>query len=121
MPQASACPCFKYNPSASENRYSQAQLETINLNNGKITIEKIKLAELYDFARKTIGNPTFKKAAPIPLIRALAQSKNPYGHPDDVVLLVAYCEDQCVGYQGLLPGLLKTGAQTSKVFWGMAW
>lgn len=69
----------------------------------------------------TIANPTFKKAAPIPLIRALAQSKNPYGRPDDVVLLVAYCGDQCVGYQGLLPGLLKTDVQTSKVYWGMAW
>ncbi len=91
------------------------------MDNGTIRIEKIKLAELYDFASKTIGNPAFKKAAPIPLIRALSQSKNPYGHPDDVVLLVAYSGEQCVGYQGLLPGLLKTDAQTSKVYWGMAW
>ena len=91
------------------------------MNNGDIRIEKIKLADLYDFACKTIANPTFKKAAPIPLIRALAQSKNPYGRPHDVVLLVAYCGDQCVGYQGLLPGLLKTEVQTSRVYWGMAW
>ena len=91
------------------------------MDNGNIRIEKIKLADLYDFACKTIGNPTFKQAAPIPLIRALAQSKNPYGRPDDVVLLVAYCGDRCVGYQGLLPGLLKTDVQTSKVYWGMAW
>ena len=97
------------------------QLEPTTLNNGDIRIEKIKLADLYDFACKTIANPTFKKAAPIPLIRALAQSKNPYGRPDDVVLLVAYCGDQCVGYQGLLPGLLKTEVQTSRVYWGMAW
>jgi GNAT superfamily N-acetyltransferase len=97
------------------------QREAITLNNGDIRIEKIKLADLYDFACKTIGNPTFKKAAPIPLSRALAQSKNPYGRPDDVVLLVAYCGDQCVGYQGLLPGLLKTEGQTSRVYWGMAW
>jgi GNAT superfamily N-acetyltransferase len=97
------------------------RLEATTLNNGNIRIEKIKLADLYDFASKTIGNPTFKKAAPIPLIRALAQSKNPYGRPDDVVLLVAYYGDQCVGYQGLLPGLLKTDVQTSKVYWGMAW
>ena len=87
----------------------------------QIKIEKITLSDLYDFACKTIGNPSFKKAAPIPLIRALSQSKNPYGRPDDVVLLVAYCGDQCVGYHGLLPGLLKTDAQTSKVYWGMAW
>ena len=91
------------------------------MNDGNIRIEKIKLADLYDFACKTIGNPAFKQAAPIPVIRALAQSKNPYGRPDDVVLLVAYCGDQCVGYQGLLPGLLKTDEQTSKVYWGMAW
>ena len=91
------------------------------MNNGKITIEKIKLADLYDFACKTIGNPTYKKSAPIPLIRALAQQKNPYGRPDDVVLLAAYWGEQCVGYQGLLPGLLKAVEQTSKVYWGMAW
>jgi GNAT superfamily N-acetyltransferase len=91
------------------------------LKEDQIKIEKITLSDLYDFACKTIGNPSFKKAAPIPLIRALSQSKNPYGRPDDVVLLVAYCGDQCVGYHGLLPGLLKTDAQTSKVYWGMAW
>jgi GNAT superfamily N-acetyltransferase len=91
------------------------------LDNGNIRIEKIKLSDLYDFACKTIRNPAFKEAAPLPLIRALSQSKNPYGHPDDVVLLVAYSGDQCVGYQGLLPGLLKTDDQTSKVYWGMAW
>jgi len=95
--------------------------EATTLNNGNIRIEKIKLADLYDFACRTIGNPTFKKAAPIPSIRALSQSKNPYGRPDDIVLLVAYCGDQCVGYQGLLPGLLKTEVQTSRVYWGMAW
>ena len=102
-------------------RSNQAQLESRTLNTGNIRIEKIKLADLNDFARQTIGNPIFKKAAPIPLIRASAQSKNPYGHPDDVVLLVAYCGNQCVGYQGLLPGLLKTATQTAKVYWGMAW
>lgn len=102
-------------------RRSQAPLEAIILNNGNIRIEKIKLADLYDFARKTIGNPAFKETAPISLVRALAQSKNPYGHPDDIVLLVAYCGDQCVGYKGLLPGLLKTDEQTYKVYWAMAW
>ncbi|MGD2187782.1 MAG: GNAT family N-acetyltransferase [Desulfobacterales bacterium] len=87
----------------------------------KIRIEKIKLADLYDFACRTIGNPSFRKAAPIPLIRALSQSRNPYGRPDDLALLVAYCADQCVGYKGLLPGLMKTDSQTSRVYWGMAW
>ncbi len=108
-------------PTTGEKRSHRAQPEATALDNGNIRIEKIKLADLYDFASKTIGNPAFKKAAPIPLIRALSQSKNPYGHPDDVVLLVAYSGEQCVGYQGLLPGLLKTDAQTSKVYWGMAW
>ncbi len=91
------------------------------MNDGKIRIEKIKLADLYDFACEIPANSSFREVAPISLIRALSQSKNPYGRPDDVVLLVAYYGDQCVGYHGLLPGLLKTDAQTSKVYWGMAW
>jgi hypothetical protein len=47
----------------------------------------------------------------------LAQSKNPYADPDDVGLLVAYDGNQCIGYQGILPGRVRAQSASGKVLW----
>ncbi|MCK4985181.1 MAG: GNAT family N-acetyltransferase, partial [Desulfobacterales bacterium] len=49
-----------------------------------------------------------------------SQSNNPYGHPDDVALLVALHGDKCVGYQGLLPGLFCHNGELKRVHWSTA-
>lgn|SRR5262245_36731414 len=41
----------------------------------------------------------------------------PHGDPDDVVLLVARMDGRCVGHLGLLPGLVRLGAEPEKVDW----
>ena len=86
----------------------------------QIKIEKIKLKEIYNFARSALSQPPYQAAAPISLRRALSQSHNPYGRPDDVALLVALHGDKCVGYQGILPGLFCHKGELKRVHWSTA-
>jgi GNAT superfamily N-acetyltransferase len=90
------------------------------LKEDQIRIEKIKLKEIYKFARNALSQPPYQATAPISLRRALSQSNNPYGRPDDVVLLVALRGDKCVGYQGLLPGLFCHNGELQRVHWSTA-
>jgi len=83
----------------------------------QIKIEHIRLKALYQFARGILVHPGFEKVAPVTLFRALAQEKNPYAHPDDVVLLVAYEGNQCIGYHGILPGRLQKHGHFFNVHW----
>ena len=86
----------------------------------QIRIEKIKIKDIGDFADRALRQPPFQAVAPISLRRASSQAKNPYGRPDDIALLVAFNADQCVGYHGLLPGLLKQGDRLNRVHWATA-
>ena len=64
-----------------------------------------------------MGDPAFEDVAPISLLRAESQSKNPQGEPDDIALLLALHENRCVGYHGLLPGWLRYEDRFSKIYW----
>ena len=86
----------------------------------QIKIEKIQIKDICNFAESIRGRPPYQHVAPISMRRALSQAKNPYGRPDDLALLVAFSADQCVGYHGLLPGLLKQGDRTNRVHWATA-
>jgi len=90
------------------------------LKEDQIRIEKIKLKEIDNFARNALRQPPYQAAAPISLRRALSQSNNPYGRPEDTVLLVALQGDKCVGYQGLLPGLFCRNGELKRVHWSTA-
>jgi GNAT superfamily N-acetyltransferase len=83
----------------------------------KIKIKKIKLKQLTDFARSSMRDPAFRDVAPISRLRAASQAKNPYGEPDDIALLLALYHDRCIGYHGLLPGVLNFQDQHSKIYW----
>jgi len=87
------------------------------LNDDQIEIRKIKLKHLDAFARNAFSDPAFGEVAPISLLRAESPSRNPQGEPDDVALLVALHENRCVGFHGLLPGLLKNKDTVSKIYW----
>jgi GNAT superfamily N-acetyltransferase len=50
-------------------------------------------------------------------MRAEAQSKNPYGRREDVVLFVAFSANQCIGYHGLLPAVFNHGDHQDRVYW----
>ena len=92
----------------------------LKLKADQIKIKKIKLGELNAFAGDITANPAFEKVAPISLIRAVAQSKNPYGRPEDVVLLLAFSGNQCVGYHGLLPAIFNHEDNFDRVYWATA-
>jgi GNAT superfamily N-acetyltransferase len=83
----------------------------------KIRLEEIKLKDLDSFAR-----PFFERSGPDDILpispqRVLAHSHNPCARPDDIVLLMAFIGTECIGYHGLLPGLLKHDDKVSRVFW----
>jgi GNAT superfamily N-acetyltransferase len=83
----------------------------------QIKIKKIKLKDLDEFSKNALVDPAYQDLAPISLIRAGSQAKNPLAAPNDITLLVALCKDRCIGYHGLLPGILKIGEIYSKVYW----
>ena len=87
------------------------------MDNHQIKIRKIRLKNLDEFAQNALTNPAFQNIAPISLVRAHSQTKNPHAEPDDITLLVALCDNRCVGYHGLLPGFLKIDDNYSKVYW----
>jgi GNAT superfamily N-acetyltransferase len=86
----------------------------------QIKIEKIRRKDLYAFARNAPSLPQYQAAVPISMRRALSQSNNPYSHPNDMALLVALHDDKCVGYQGILPGLLWHKGELKIVHWSTA-
>ena len=79
-------------------------------------IEFVKVCELAEIARNAKNNKKRFPFLPITEIRANAQSKNPVADKDDFGLIVAYSDDVCVGYLGLLPCLLRKGDIISKVY-----
>jgi GNAT superfamily N-acetyltransferase len=86
----------------------------------QIKIKKIKLKNIDRFAHQALSQATDQMAVPISRRRALSQLHNPYGRPDDVVLLVALHGDKCVGYQGLLPGLFSHHNKLKRIHWSTA-
>jgi len=86
----------------------------------RVIIEKIALADLPSYARSFIGSSASAGTAPITCIRARSQSANPYARPQDVALLAALCEEQVVGAHGVIPGLLARRGSLSRVHWSSA-
>ncbi len=87
----------------------------------KIRIERIKVKDLHEFACRTVSRTKENDVIPITKHRALAHTNNPYADENDIGLLVAYIGNQCIGYLGLMPGLLKEGDKFSKVHWFSTW
>jgi GNAT superfamily N-acetyltransferase len=83
----------------------------------KIRIEEIKLKDLKDFAIPLFNRSEAENILPISPQRVLAHTHNPCARPDDIVLLVAFIGNRCIGYHGLLPGLLKHDDNVSRVLW----
>jgi GNAT superfamily N-acetyltransferase len=82
-----------------------------------IRIKEIRLNELDNFARPFLERPGPDDILPISPQRVLAHTHNPCARPDDTVLLAAFEGNICIGYHGLLPGLLRHDNGRSRVFW----
>ncbi len=87
-----------------------------------IRYQRIKIAELVEFAERVITNTRPGQFVPITRQRAIAHAHNPYADPDDIGLLVAVDEeDEVVGYFGIMPVLLRVGEQLHKCHWFTTW
>ncbi len=91
------------------------------MNIERIRIQKIKSRDLYKFACQGLDEVKRDNIIPITKPLALALANNPCAGADDIGLLVAYAGDKCLGYLGLMPGLLKVGNSISKIYWFSSW
>jgi len=82
----------------------------------EVRIEKVNVKDLYKFACRILKRSKDKSIIPITKHRALAHTKNPYADENDIGLLVASLGKKCIGYMGIMPGLLKIGNRFSKVY-----
>lgn len=87
------------------------------MKNKPIKLKKIRLKELHAFSLKALLDATYNQVLPISPHRALSQTNNPYGHPDDIALLIAFVNNRCVGYLGLMPGLIAHNGHYLKIFY----
>ncbi len=83
-----------------------------------IDIKPVCLKDLYAFAKDFEKEKKPGQVIPITVNRARSQMKNPYAAPDDVVLFTAWHGKKCVGYIGLLPGILAGKNKRHRILWG---
>lgn len=85
-----------------------------------ITIEEYTIKRLLEEIEKEYF---FKgqKHLPITKHRAISQVNNPRADENDVVLLVAFYEQQICGYIGMLPDYLFVDGKKNKIAWLTAW
>ena len=88
---------------------------------GGIEIRTVRVRELEEFARESAGLRRPGEVVPTSTSRARAQARNPHADDDDVGLIVAYQDGRCIGYLGILPGLLRSGGRLGKVYWLSTW
>jgi hypothetical protein len=84
---------------------------------GKVRVEAIRVADLLTFIDEFSRTAQSQVTAPIDRFSAIAHTHNPAASDGDIGLLVAYAGDLCVGYQTLIPGVLRSPEGSSKVFW----
>jgi hypothetical protein len=80
---------------------------------------EIPLSGIQDFN----STEEFKKWSIIPITsrRAISQSLNPRGHPDDIILIIAFDDNnEIAGYIGALPDRLSL-VQGKRVAWNSGW
>ncbi|MFM7845109.1 MAG: hypothetical protein ACKPEY_12875 [Planctomycetota bacterium] len=83
-----------------------------------LRIERVAVKDLESLAHRDSQGSPDQGVVPINLRRARAHANNPHASPDDVSLIMAYLGDACVGYLGLMPGVLRRGETFHKVLFG---
>lgn len=98
-----------------------APIEVPSSSNNDIRIERIQSLELVAFAERYLDSVKEGQFIPITMQRAIAHANNPLVDENDVGLLVAFQGDECVGFFGIMPVLLKSKDKYSKVSWFTTW
>ena len=81
-------------------------------------VEKVRAKELPNYIRAFFNeSESSEGTAPMSIQRAESMARNPCAQDDDIGLFAAHVGSKCVGYQGLLPGRLRTAAGQTRVHW----
>jgi len=78
-------------------------------------IEEIPVGKLVECAERALVDKKTFPFLPISLDRAIAQANNPAASEDDIGLILAFYNEICIGYRGLLPCLVNVGRDTDIV------
>jgi len=81
-----------------------------------VQIDLVPVKRLVQFSAEIEGDPVKFAVAPIDPIRASAHSKNPVADDGDTGMVVAYSENKCIGYIGILPIRARIGGVYHKVY-----
>lgn len=87
----------------------------------EIVYEQITVARLADYAKAAASRFPHDGIVAISQHRAQAHGHNPDARPDDVALIVARRGGVCVGYVGLVPGVLRTPVGPARVHYISTW
>ncbi len=79
------------------------------------SIQTILIKDLTTFIDDFLKASPKQTCIPISRRRAYSQAKNPNANPNDIALFVAYVGSVCVGYLGVMPGVLRRENTLSKV------
>jgi len=82
-----------------------------------VSCERVPVGDVISFAEAFFRSRRPHPTAPITPERARSLSANPHAQPGDPALAVAWSDGLCVGFQQVFPGLLRTGGETTRVFW----
>jgi len=88
---------------------------------GRVRIETIKVKDLYKVACEKHATRKPGEIVVLPKRRALSYSLNPYASDEDIGMLLAYIDDICIGFLGIMPGMLRHGDRLRKVHWLSTW
>ncbi len=83
-----------------------------------LRIDAIPVRELESFAARVVDGEGVR---PITPRRARSHSANPNANPEEVGLLVAYEGDRCVGFLGIMAGVLRVGRAAHRMHWFSSW
>jgi len=86
-----------------------------------VVIKPVSVSELPGFIDGILRKGESSALLPTVPLRAGAQAANPQAEPDEVALLVAYQDDRCIGYIGLLPNQLHLDGRVAKIDWLSTW
>lgn len=84
-------------------------------------IERVTVKDLPALAERLVDRAEPGDFIPITKHRAQAMAHNPNAKPGDTAMLVAWDGDECVGYFGTMPVMLRHAGKLHKVFWLTTW
>ncbi len=82
-----------------------------------IEIREVLVKDVYDAACRRTHDYRPGDVIPISRARALAWHRNPHAQSNDVSLVLAYVDGECVGYRGMFPAHWRKHGCARRMYW----